>query len=106
MQLEGPGDWVQRMAIGRIPIRDNETGNFFLSKLRNYESSGVADWQKRFMLLVGGRDTIEQARLQQPAILWSNHASTTPTNMDTLWFFKKATDPLDPSIQRLVKHDL
>jgi len=99
MQLNGLGDWTQRMAIGRIPIRDNEAGNFFLTKLSNYESSEPADWQKRFMLLVGGRDTIEQARLQQPAILWSDHASTTPTNMDTLWFFKKASDPLDPSFR-------
>ena len=99
MQLNGLGDWVQRMAIGRIPIRDNDTGTFFLSKLQNYEASSPSAWQKRFMLLVGGRDTIEQARLQQPAILWSNHASTTPTSMDTLWFFKKATDPLDPSFR-------
>ena len=99
MQLNGLGDWVQRMAIGRIPIRDNETGTFFLTKLSNYESSEPAAWQKRFMLLVGGRDTIEQTRLQQPAILWSNHASTVPTSMDTLWFFKKASDPLDPTFR-------
>ena len=99
MQLENEDDWIQRLAIGRIPVRDNETGLFFLTKLRNYESSSVADWQKRLMLLVGGRDTIEQARLQRPAILWSNRAASTPTSMDTLWFFKKATDPLDPSFR-------
>ena len=99
MQLNGDDDWQQRLAIGRIPIRDNETGNFFLEKLGNYESSDPAAWQKRFLLLVGGRDSFEQALLQQPAIRWSEHAATRPTGMDTLWFFKQATLALDPSFR-------
>ena len=99
MQLNGESDWLQRLAIGRIPIRDNETGLFFLQKLGNYESSEPAAWQKRFMLLVGGRDNLEQMRLQERAILWSETAAMTPTAMDTLWFFKRATEALDPSFR-------
>ena len=99
MRLNGEDDWIERIAIGRIPVRDNPTGTFFVNKLSNYEASAPAAWQKRFMLLVGGRDNLEQARLQQPAIRWSEHAATRPTSMDTLWFFKKATDPLDPTFR-------
>ena len=99
MQLEGDDDWLERIAIGRIPIRENATGDFFVTKLGNYESSNPGAWQKKFMLLVGGQNSLEQARLQQHAIRWSGHAASRPASMDSLWFFKQATDPLDPTFR-------
>ncbi len=99
MQKDGPLDWLERPAIGRIPIRDNETGAFFVEKIGNYEDAPVAAWQKRLLLLVGGQTQFEQARLRSHALSWGEHATGLPTGMDTLRFFKTASDPLDPTFQ-------
>lgn len=99
LQTNNSDDWVERPAIGRIPIRDNETGSFFVQKMQNYESVPVGAWQKRMLLLVGGQSDFEQTRLQNHALSWGNLASSTPTGMDTLRFFKTASDPLDPTFQ-------
>ena len=99
LQQNGLDDWIERPAIGRIPIRDNETGAFFVQKITNYESAAIGDWQKRFMLLVGGQTEFEQARLRNHSNNWGQHALGTPAGMDTLQFFKTASAPLDPSFQ-------
>ncbi|MEM8486591.1 MAG: C25 family cysteine peptidase [Bacteroidota bacterium] len=99
MQKNGATDWIERPAIGRIPIRDNETGSFFVEKISNYEAGTVAAWQKRMLLLVGGQTQFEQARLRSHALSWGEHATGLPTGMDTLRFFKTASDPLDPTFQ-------
>ncbi len=99
IQKDGSDDWVERPAIGRIPVRDNETGSFFVQKIENYESVPVGEWQKRLMLLVGGKTEFEQSRLQAHALTWGEHATGLPTGMDTLRFFKTASAPLDPTFQ-------
>ncbi len=99
MQVNGPNDWAERPAIGRIPVRDNETGSFFVQKIANYETVPVGAWQKRMLLLVGGQSTFEQTRLQNHAESWGDHATGLPTGMDTLRFFKTASEPLDPTFQ-------
>ena len=99
LQKNGESDWNERPAIGRIPIRDNETGAFFVEKIGNYEAGPVAAWQKRLLLLVGGQTQFEQARLRSHALSWGEHATGLPTGMDTLRFFKTASDPLDPTFQ-------
>lgn len=99
MHFNGQQDWVERLAIGRIPLRDNSTGSFFVQKIANYESVPVGAWQKRMLMLVGGKDGFEQSRLQNHALNWGRLAVAEPTVMDTLRFFKTASDPLDPSFQ-------
>ena len=99
MHLNGQDDWIERLAIGRIPLRDNSTGSFFVQKIANYESVPVGAWQKRMLMLVGGKDGFEQSRLQNHALNWGRLAVAEPTVMDTLRFFKTASDPLDPSFQ-------
>lgn len=99
MHLNGQADWIEQLAIGRIPLRDNSTGSFFVQKIANYESVPVGAWQKRMLMLVGGKDGFEQSRLQNHALNWGRLAVAEPTVMDTLRFFKTASDPLDPSFQ-------
>ncbi len=99
LHIDGPDDWVEQPAIGRIPIRDNETGSFFIQKMAAYESSSVAAWQKRLLLLVGGKNDFEQSRLQAHALSWEDHATGIPTGMSPVHFFKTSTAPLDPSFQ-------
>ncbi len=99
MHKNGLNDWIERPAIGRIPIRNNERGSFFVQKMANYESSAVAAWQKKLLLLVGGKNNFEQSRLQAHALSWENHATGIPTGMNSVHFFKTSEAPLDPSFQ-------
>ncbi|MEZ4702626.1 MAG: C25 family cysteine peptidase [Rhodothermales bacterium] len=89
----------ETLAVGRLPIRDNATGAFFVQKLARYESAPAGIWQKRLMLLVGGQNESEQNLLQNRALRWGDIAAGNPTAMDTLRFFKNASTPLDPSFQ-------
>ncbi len=38
MQFNGPTDWYEIAAIGRIPVRSNAEGDQFLTKMQRYES--------------------------------------------------------------------
>ena len=99
MQYGGPEDWTETVAIGRVSIRDNETGVNFVQKLQNYESQPLGDWQKRMLVLVGGRGSGEQATLQSFVQPWARRAIAAPTGMDTLNFFRDSEAPLDASFQ-------
>ena len=99
MQQAGPDDWSESLAVGRIPLRQNEAGALFLDKIRSYEASPAEAWQKRALFLVGGTSEAEQAALQRPTLEWSEMAATPPTGLDTLHFFKKSTTALDPTFQ-------
>lgn len=93
MQSQGLDDWTEMIAIGRVPIRDNETGTLFLQKMMAYEGVTLDDWQKRIMLLVGGLSRNEQLSLQSLVLPWSNRAAAAPTGMDTLHFFSNTENP-------------
>ena len=99
IQKNGPFDWVERPAIGRIPARDAETGLFFVEKVRRYERQPPGEWQKRAMLLVGGKTEVEQLLLQDKVFQWGDSAAFAPSGMDTLRFFKNASSPLDATFQ-------
>ena len=99
MQQAGPRDWSESLAIGRIPIRDNETGALFIEKSELYETTPPQAWQKRALFLAGGTSQAEQNALQTPTLQWSEMAATPPTGLDTLHYFKRATTALDPTFQ-------
>ena len=99
MQQAGPDDWSESLAIGRVPVRDDEAGALFLEKVRGYEAAPAEAWQKRALFLAGGSSELEQERLQEPTLDWSEMAATPPTGLDTLHFFKKSTTALDPTFQ-------
>ena len=99
MQNASSTDYSESVAIGRIPIRSNETGNTFTTKISSYEGSQAAAWQKTAMYVVGGLSPGERSRLQSAAIKWGELVHSPPTVMDTLNFFKTSSDVLDPTFK-------
>ncbi|HHP7239566.1 C25 family cysteine peptidase, partial [Longibacter sp.] len=115
MQYDGPNDWSEVLAVGRIPIRSNAQGDLFLDKIRSYENAPVADWQQRMLLLAGGTSELEQQRLQNASNGWGELATrrTTamgdtlyPAGMDTLRYYKQINDALDTSFRDSLAVDL
>ena len=99
MQYEGAHDWTEVIAIGRIPIRDNAPGLTFIQKLEAYENTPLESWQKRMLMLVGGRGEFEQASLQRFVEPWTLRALAAPTGMDTINFQRSTENALDPTFQ-------
>ncbi len=99
MQYDGPDDWTEVLALGRLPIRSNAEGQLLVQKMRRYEQAPVEAWQKRMLLLSGGTTPSEQRLLQNHTATWGAAAGTRPTGMDTLYFAKQSDDVLDTSFQ-------
>lgn len=115
MQVNGPNDWSEVMAIGRVPIRSNAQGNLFVEKIETYERAPVDDWQQRMLLLAGGTSTFEQRQLQDYSNRWGELATRRTTEMgdtlyaagvDTLRYYKQVTDALDTSFRDSLALDL
>ncbi|MES3630232.1 MAG: C25 family cysteine peptidase, partial [Longimonas sp.] len=71
MQQNGPTDWSELLAIGRIPVRNNAQGELFLDKLSTYESAPLDLWQQRMTMLAGGTTPSEQQSLQFYSNRWA-----------------------------------
>ncbi len=112
MQNNGLDDWSESLAVGRIPIRTNAQGTIFLEKLQRYESTPLADWQKRMLMLAGGTSSSEQRSLQFYSEQWAMAATGVPgdtlyaAGMDTLYYFKRSDEVLDTSFQDSLGVDL
>jgi hypothetical protein len=117
MQSDGPEDWSETLAVGRIPVRSVPQGDLFIDKLKTYEQAPLERWQKRMLLLAGGTTEREQNDLQQYSNWWGEIASDTAattqsysgpayTGMDTLQYYKKVNDALDVSFQDSLAVDL
>ncbi len=94
MQFDNPDDWTEVLATGRIPIRDNDAGLTFVQKVQDYEAKPLEEWQKRMLMLVGGRGPGQQATLQSFNRPWGLRATAAPAGMDTLNFFRDSEAPL------------
>ena len=104
MQQDGPSDWSEFMAVGRIPVRTNAQGELFLNKLETYETAPLDLWQQRMMLIAGGTNPSEQQSLQFYSNRWGEWATGTEDSlyvagMDTTRFYKRVDDVLDTSLQ-------
>ena len=117
MQSDGPDDWSELLAVGRIPVRSVAQGELFVDKLQTYEAAPLKRWQKRMLLLAGGTTESEQNQLQFYSNRWGKIASDTEasidgsevpvhTGADTLRYYKKVNDPLDASFQDSLAVDL
>ncbi|WP_103029401.1 C25 family cysteine peptidase [Salinibacter altiplanensis] len=117
MQSEGPDDWSELLAVGRIPVRSVAQGELFVDKLQTYEAAPLERWQKRMLLLAGGTTESEQNQLQFYSNRWGEIASDTEasidgsevpvhTGADTLRYYKRVNDPLDASFQDSLAVDL
>lgn len=58
--LEGD-DYVPELIVARIPLQSEEQGDIYLEKLKEYERTDYAPWQKGFLLLAGGSNAFERA---------------------------------------------
>ncbi len=103
MQTKGENDWTEALAVGRVTARTHEDGVRFLEKLTDYEAAPIASWQKRMLLLAGGSSDQQQLTLQEATLSWGNMAAAPPSGMDTLYFFKRAFEPLDPTFQDSIR---
>ena len=117
MQSDGPNDWSEVLAVGRIPVRSVAQGDLFVEKLKTYEQAPLERWQKRMLLLAGGTTENEQNDLQDYSNWWgeiaADTAASTPgytgpayTGADTLRYYKNVTDALDASFQDSLAVDL
>ena len=117
MQSDGPDDWSELLAVGRIPVRSVAQGELFVEKLQTYEAAPLERWQKRMLLLAGGTDEQEQEDLQGWSNWWGEIAADTVANTpgysgpvhtgaDTLQYYKRVNDPLDASFQDSLAVDL
>ncbi|MFB6271838.1 MAG: C25 family cysteine peptidase [Salinibacter sp.] len=117
MQSEGPDDWSELLAVGRIPVRSVAQGELFVEKLKTYESAPLKRWQKRMMLLAGGTNESEQNQLQFYSNRWGGIAADTVvsldgeqvpvhTGADTIRYYKKVNDALDDTFQDSLAVDL
>ena len=117
MQSDGPDDWTETLAVGRIPVRSVAQGELFVEKIKSYEQAPLQRWQKRKLLLAGGTNESEQDALQSYSDWWgeiaADTAASTPgytgpayTGADTLRYYKKVNDALDASFQDSLAVDL
>ena len=117
MQSDGPNDWSELLAVGRIPVRSVAQGELFVEKLQTYEAAPLERWQKRMLLLAGGTNESEQNQLQFYSNRWGEIAADTVatidgdpvsvhTGADTIRYYKKANAPLDDSFQDSLAVDL
>lgn len=111
MQQNGPTDWSELLAIGRIPVRNNAQGELFLDKLSTYESAPLDLWQQRMTMLAGGTTSSEQQSLQFYSNRWAEWATGTEdtlytAGMDVTRYYKRADDALDSSFRDALSDDL
>jgi hypothetical protein len=117
MQSDGPNDWSELLAVGRVPVRSVAQGELFLEKLQSYEQAPLERWQKRMLLLAGGTNESEQSQLQFYSNRWGEIAASDTasidgndvpvhTGADTLRYYKNVNDALDDSFQDSLAVDL
>jgi len=57
--------FLPQQFVGRIPCRSSEEASSFVDAVLSYESSPLSLWNKRFMFMASGWDSLETLRLQQ-----------------------------------------
>lgn len=90
-------DYTESVAMGRITLRTNERGSAFVDKIRRYEATPPADWQKRAILMSGGATTSEQIALTAHTRRWGEGMASEPFGADITFFHKTSTAALDPT---------
>lgn len=94
--LSGTGR-IERVSLGRIPVRTAERGDAFLAKLQAYDSTPNGMWQKRALYVAGGPYATDRPILQSGQRSWATTAATPPSALDTTLFFRSTPYPTDGS---------
>ncbi|HOT98426.1 MAG TPA: C25 family cysteine peptidase [bacterium] len=69
--LDGKGDILPDLRVGRIPAQTTEEAEACISKIIAYEAAPSAQWKKNFLFISGGFDFLEQNQfsLQSDALI-------------------------------------
>ncbi len=95
MQFNGPTDWSEIAAIGRVPVRSNAEGDQFLAKMQRYESSPPARWPKRGLFVSGGYSAGEVSTLASYSSAWATTSATGQARLDTTQIVKRNLEKVD-----------
>ena len=63
--LDLDADGIEDVPVGRIPVRTNEAGSAFVSKITAYEQVPPAAWQKQALFVSGGQTSTERRLLRE-----------------------------------------
>jgi len=98
----------EQAATGRVPIRSNSQGAFFVDKMNRYENSPAGPWQRRMLLLAGSNNVAERNLLSTYTTRWGTVSYDAPAAMDTLHFRNRSrtTELLDPSLRDTLRATL
>ncbi len=78
--LDGAGDILPDIHIGRLPVQTPEQARLILEKIAAYEAAPSAGWKKEFLFISGGFDFLEQNQFsQQSAQLIRQYVTAAPT---------------------------
>lgn len=98
----GPRDFLPRIAIGRLTVRNSQEIRAYLDKVQRYEAprATLEPWQKRVAFLSGGnlRPDGSDDELQRLYSLNQGYANSTAESIvaaDTVLFRKESDQPLD-----------
>ncbi|MEM6337154.1 MAG: C25 family cysteine peptidase, partial [Bacteroidota bacterium] len=97
MQTASLDDYTEQVSIGRISLRSNGDGDLYVEKLSTYEAAPLEEWQKKFIMMAGGKDAIEQSSLHGFTRQWGTQVADAPFGADVTYFLKSDDTVLDPT---------
>ena len=98
--LDGAGDILPDLHIGRIPVQSPDQARLILEKITAYETTPSAHWKKEFLFISGGFDFLEQNQFgQQSGQLIRQYVTPAPT-CGTAAALNKTSDGLEEGEHR------
>ncbi len=98
--LDGEGDILPDLHIGRLPVQTPEQARIILEKITAYEAAPSARWKKEFLFISGGFDFLEQNQFgQQSAQLIKQYVTAAPT-FGSATLLNKTSDGLEEGEHR------
>lgn len=99
MNQNSPSDWIPRLSVGRLTVKQPSEIIAYLSKVSQYEANRpeYEVWQKRVTLLSGGLETAERELLLNHNLKLGAIAANSVIAADTIIIGKRSNQPLDES---------
>lgn len=83
--------FIPSVLIGRLPVRDSLEAEQVVSKLSGYDNYSLDEWNKNFMMITGGNDTIEWSQFNALSDLAINNYIHPPPIGGTAFRIYKST---------------
>ncbi len=98
--LDGPGDLLPDLHIGRIPVQNVAQAESSVDKIIAYEAAPSAEWKKDFLFISGGFDFLEQSQFSQQTASLINQFVVTPPVYGQATALNKTLDGLEEGEHR------